>query len=230
MAGCVVQCSNVLVDEDGLQIVAPLEYESIGLLGGNLEIDSLDVVGRLTWTANDLGLDSIDLGAALAVAAQAGLLEFGNGNQALDLIRSIYQNSPIGRILGSGACIAGKVLGVRRVPVAKGQAFAAYDPRALKGTGITYATSPQGADHTAGFTMRGKVDHLDPEANLAASLAAQINTAAVDSLGACLLVGAGFSGSPTILKNLAAGALWMERLRKRPTGDREGRFIDGTGV
>ncbi len=202
MAGCVVQCSNILVDEEGQEIVAPLEYETIGLLGGNLEIDNLDVIGRLNWTANDLGVDSIDLGAALGVAAEAGLLEFGNGEQALDLIRGLYQNTAIGRILGSGACIAAKVLGVRRIPAAKGQAFAAYDPRALKGTGITYATSPQGADHTAGFTMRAKVDHLDPEANLSASHTAQINTAAIDSLGACLLVGAGFSGSRVNLKNL----------------------------
>ena len=78
------------------------------------------------------------------------------------LMGEIRRGTPLGRALGNGAASAGRALGVTRVPVVKGQAISAYDPRAIKGTGITYATSPQGADHTAGPTIRVKVDHLNP--------------------------------------------------------------------
>ncbi len=202
MPGCVIRCSNVFGDDKGNEIVAPLEYETIGLMGGNLGIDSLDTIGKMNWYANDLGVDTIELGATIGVVAEAGLIKYGNVDQIFDCIQQIYQNTPLGRILGSGASLAGKILGVKRVPVVKGQAFAAYDPRGLKGTGITYATSPQGADHTAGFTMRAKVNHQDPIANVPLSRQTQINTAAVDSLGACLMVSAAFASSTSMLKNL----------------------------
>jgi len=202
MPGCLVRCSNVFTDEEGEEIVAPLEYETIGLLGGNLEIGSLETIGLLNRYANDLGLDSIELGAALGLAAEAGLMKFGDGEKAAALVQEIYADTPLGRLLGSGAAMTGKALGGRRIPVVKGQAIPAYDPRTLKGTGVTYATSPQGADHTAGFTLRAKVDHLDPQANVNASRAAQIGVAAVDSLGACSFAGVGFGAAPTVLRDL----------------------------
>lgn len=68
MPGCVIQCSNIYRDEHGEPIVAPLEYETIGLMESNLDIDNLDIISRLNWEVNDLGLDSIEIGAALGVA------------------------------------------------------------------------------------------------------------------------------------------------------------------
>ena len=84
----------------------------------------------------------------------------------------------------------------------KGQAISAYDPRAIKGTGVTYATSPQGADHTAGLTIRAKIDHLDPAIQVAASRTAQINMAGYDTLGACVFAGFGFAASPESIRDL----------------------------
>jgi aldehyde:ferredoxin oxidoreductase len=156
MAGCIIRCSNCFGSTTGDKIVSPIEYETIGLVGSNLGIDSLDEVAKLNWEINDLGLDTIEIGAALGVAAEAGLMEFGDAASAMKLVHEIRQRTPLGRVLGHGAAMAGQVLGVRRVPVAKGQAISAYDPRAIKGTGVTYATSPQGADHTAGLTIRAK--------------------------------------------------------------------------
>jgi aldehyde:ferredoxin oxidoreductase len=202
MAGCVVQCSNVYAGEDGKAIVAPLEYETIGLMGSNLGIPDLDAVARLNWEASDLGLDTIEIGAALGVAAEAGLMKFGDGARALELMREIQCGTPLGRILGHGTAAAGKVLGVSRIPVVKGQAMAAYEPRAIKGTGTTYVTSPQGADHTAGNTVRAKVDHLDAKANIATSRGAQINAAGFDTLGACLFAGFGFLVAPEVISEL----------------------------
>jgi aldehyde:ferredoxin oxidoreductase len=182
-----------------------VEYETIGLIGSNLGIDSFDTIARLNREINDLGMDTIEVGAALGVAAEAGLMAFGDGDRAMELVQEIRQGTPLGRVLGQGAATAGKVLGVRRVPVVKGQALSAYDPRAIKGTGVTYATCPQGADHTAGLTIRAQVDHLDPKIQAPLSLTAQINGAGYDTLGVCLFGGFGFAKAPGAVRDLLRG-------------------------
>jgi aldehyde:ferredoxin oxidoreductase len=202
MAGCAIRCSNVFGDSSGKAIVSPLEFETIGLMGSNLGIEDLDTIAQMNWEVNDLGLDSIEVGAALGVAAEAGLFKFGDGKAAMALIKEIRAGTPLGRLLGSGAAITGKVLGVERVPVVKGQAMSAYEPRAIKGTGVTYATSPQGADHTSGLTIRAKVDHLDPNGQVDLSRNAQINAAGYDSLGACSFAGFGFATAQDTIRDL----------------------------
>ncbi|HEY3313063.1 MAG TPA: aldehyde ferredoxin oxidoreductase C-terminal domain-containing protein [Anaerolineales bacterium] len=202
MAGCTIRCSNVFGGPDGKSIVAPLEYETVGLMGSNLGIGSLDEVGRLNWQVNDLGLDSIEIGAALGVACEAGFMQFGDAARGLELIDEIRRGTPLGRILGMGAATTGKVLGVERVPVTKGQAMSAYEPRAIKGTGVTFATTPQGADHTCGLTIRAKVNHTDPKGQAALSLGAQLNMAGYDTLGACIFAGFGYAATPTAIPAL----------------------------
>ncbi|MGQ9833417.1 MAG: aldehyde ferredoxin oxidoreductase family protein [Candidatus Villigracilaceae bacterium] len=211
MPGCVIQCSNVYGSQDGQEVlVSPIEYETIGLMGSNLGIGDLDAVARLNYAVNDLGLDSIEIGAALGVAAEAGLMAWGDDERALALIDEIRRNTPLGRILGNGAAMTGKVLGIERVPVAKNQAMAAYEPRAIKGTGVTYATSPQGGDHTAGLTIRDKINHLDPKGQVELSRAKQIAMAGYDTLGACIFAGFGFAAAPagTIARLLNARYGW----------------------
>ena len=202
MSGCTIQCSNNYANAEGQSLVTPLEYETIGLMGSNLGIDNLDTIARLNWEVNDLGLDSIEIGAALGVAAEAGLMEFGDGVRAMQLLSEIRSGSPLGRILGNGAVSVGKMYGITRVPAVKGQAMSAYEPRAIKGTGVTYATSPQGADHTSGLTIRAKVNHLDPKGQAALSRAAQINMAGYDTLGACIFAGSGFAAAMDTIKDL----------------------------
>jgi aldehyde:ferredoxin oxidoreductase len=210
MPGCSIRCSNIFGGEDGKMIVSPLEYETISLMGSNLGMDSLDAIARLCWQANDLGLDSIDVGSALGVAAEAGQMGWGDGRRALELLEEIRRGTPLGRVLGNGAVATGKHFGIEHVPAVKGQAMAGYDPRAIKGTGVTYATSPHGADHTAGLTIRDKVDHLDPKVQVALSRAKQISMAGFDTLGACIFAGFGFAAAPagTIAKLLNARYGW----------------------
>lgn len=202
MAGCVIRCSNIFAGEDGKSLVSPLEYETIGLMGSNLGIDSLDAVARMNYVVNDLGLDSIDVGAALGVSAEAGLWKFGDAEGALRLLEQIRQGTPLGRMLGCGAAVTGRVLGIRRVPVVKNQAISAYDPRAIKGTGVTYATTPQGADHTAGLTVRAKIDHTNPKGQAEVSRNAQVNNAGYDTIGACIFAGFGFMAAPETIRDL----------------------------
>lgn len=205
MAGCTIKCSNVFGGEDGKMIVSPLEYETIGLMGSNLGIPSLDTIARMNWVVNDLGLDSIEVGAALGVAAEAGLMKWGDGEAAMNLLDEIRRGTPLGRVLGDGSVATGKKYGIERVPAVKGQAMSAYEPRAIKGTGVTYATSPQGADHTAGLTIRAKVNHLDPSAQKDPSLTAQLNMAGYDTLGACIFAGFGYAATPdAVVKRLLA--------------------------
>jgi aldehyde:ferredoxin oxidoreductase len=205
MAGCTIKCSNIFGGEDGKVIVSPLEYETIGLMGSNLGIDSLDSIGRLNWQVNDLGLDSIEIGAALGVAAEAGLMSWGSEADALRLLEEIRKGSELGRVLGNGAAAVGKKYNIERVPVVKGQAMSAYEPRSIKGTGLTYATTPQGADHTAGLTIRAQINHLDPNVQRDVSLNAQLNMAGYDTLGACIFAGFGYAATPDfVVKRLLA--------------------------
>ncbi|MBM3125132.1 MAG: aldehyde ferredoxin oxidoreductase [Chloroflexi bacterium] len=212
MSGCTIKCSNIFGGEDGKVIVAPLEYETIGLMGTNLEIDSLDAIGRLNWQVNDLGLDSIEVGAALGVAAEAGLMKWGNEADAMKLIEEIRRGTDLGRVIGDGAVSAGRKFNIERVPAVKGQAMSAYEPRSIKGTGVTYATTPQGADHTCGLNIRAKINHLDPKIQIEVSRNAQFNMAGYDTLGACVFAGFGYAATPdgVIKRLLTAGRGWTD--------------------
>ncbi len=195
MTGCVIRCSGTYHDIKGEFVSKWPEYETVWAWGPNCEIDDLDAIARLDYGCDDIGLDTIETGNAVAVAMEGGLKEFGDAAGAEELLAEIGKGSPVGRILGSGAEITGRVFGVRRIPVVKGQAMPAYDPRAVKGVGVTYATSTMGADHTAGYAVcqnvlnvGGHVDPLKPEGQMETSRELQAVTAAVDSAGLCLFV------------------------------------------
>jgi len=210
MPGCIVRCSNVWPDPDGREFISPLEYETIGMMGSNLGLGDLDEIARLNRICNDIGVDTIEIGAALGVAAQAGLVAFGDAEGFAHLLDEIRAGTPLGRILGNGAAFVGRAYGVLRVPAVKGQAMPAYDPRALKGTGVTFATCPQGADHTAGHTARANLDHLSPEGQVEASRAVQLAVAALDSLGLCLMTAPAVASQREVLAELVSARFGVE--------------------
>lgn len=192
--GCVIRCSNVYNDKDGNYLTSGFEYETIWAFGANCDISDLDVIARLDRLCDDIGLDTIETGGTIAVAMEGGLLPFGDWDRAIKLLdEDIRNGTPIGKLIGSGAVITGRVLGVTRVPAVKGQNMPAYDPRSIQGIGVTYATSTMGADHTAGYAIAtnimkvgGYVDPLKPEGQVELSRNLQIATAALDSAGLCL--------------------------------------------
>ncbi len=193
--GCIIQCSGTFVDKDGHYVTKQVEYETVWALGANCCIDDLDVIAKLDRLCDDIGVDTIEMGATIAVAMEAGVAKFGDGQASINLLKEIGKGSPIGRILGNGAAVTGKVFGVERVPVVKGQALPAYDPRGIQGMGVTYATTTQGADHTAGYAVAtnimkigGYVDPLKPDGQVELSRNLQIATAAIDSTGMCLFI------------------------------------------
>ena len=117
------------------------------------------------------------------------------------------EGTPLGRIIGCGAVTTGRVLGIRRVPACLGQAMPGYDPRSLKGNGVTYATSPQGADHTAGnaFGARKEVPPLGTEGQKALSLRLQIIAAMLDSTGLCLFSRPPIIANPQLMVDMLNG-------------------------
>lgn len=238
MPGCLVRCSNRYADKNGKLLNTPLEYETLGFLGANLGIGNLDTIARLNAICNDLGIDTIETGAAMAIAMEAGLAKFGDGAAAEDMLQQIKKCSAVGQVLGKGAVAAGKHWGVERVAAYKGQAPGAYDPRSLKVNGVTYATCPQGGDHTAGNGLFLKIDHLDPVGKVAISYNLQITSAWVDTLGLCTFVRGIHAADPELfpsLLNSRFGVNWtskeLEDLGKRViASELEFNRLAGLGV
>ncbi len=236
MPGCLISCSNIYADQNGSTLVSPLEYETIGLLGSNLDIWNLDDIARLNHLCNDVGVDTIETGAALGVMMEAGFIPFGDFNAAADAIEEISKNTLLGRLIGSGAQTAGKVLGVKNVPTVKGQAMPAYDPRAVKGMGVTYATSAMGADHTAGPSARAQVDHHNSAGQAALSKKMQKLVGIFDSTGLCLFTVGGVAAHKQLLLD-AINALhgwnydldWLDKLCEQMLQD-ERDFNELAGI
>ena len=207
MPGCVIACRNLYVDETGKPVVGTVQYETIALVGSNLGLENLDDVATINYMCNDFGLDTIETGAALGIALEAGLAEFGDIKGIVGLLKQVGEGTVLGRVIGCGAVATGRVLGIRRVPAALGQAMPGYDPRTLKGNGVTYATSPQGADHTAGnaFGARKEVNPLGIEGQKQLSLKLQIIAAMLDSTGLCLFSRPPIIANPQLMVDMING-------------------------
>jgi aldehyde:ferredoxin oxidoreductase len=239
--GCVIRCSEVWTKEGGKDPVGCLEYESVWALGPNCGIYNLDTLGELNRACNDLGLDTIEMGGTIGVAMEGGLAKFGDGKAALGLLEEIRKKTPTGRILANGCAFTGKALGVTRVPVVKHQSMPAYDPRAIKGIGVTYATTPMGADHTAGYAIATEIMGVGGKANprdknkseLSRNL--QVATAFIDSAGYCLFTAfavldipsglegmvesvSGVLGAPVDVPKIGMQVLTMERAFNKAAG------------
>ncbi|MBW1721387.1 MAG: aldehyde ferredoxin oxidoreductase [Deltaproteobacteria bacterium] len=223
MRGCIIRCSNVYNDEKGGYLTSGLEYETLVLMGSNLDIDDLDTIAMIDRRCDDYGIDTIEIGATLGILTETDLFSFGDGRRALDLIDEIGGGTYLGRILGQGACVTGKAFGISRIPAVKGQSLPGHSARPLKGLGVTYATSPQGADHTAGFVSE---EPFSNKGHTTRSKEAQINVTLADSLGLCQFTGlraeytlfSGLIGSLTgkvpgenEVKEIGRKALWREK-------------------
>jgi len=184
MPGCVVQCSVVFHGDDGTHLTSALEYETLAMLGTNLAITNLDAIAHMDRMCDELGVDTIETGSAIAQAMEAGAIRFGDEQKVLEILQEIGEGGSLGRIVGQGAAFTARYFGLDRVPTVKGQGIPAHDPRACKAVGVTYCVSPMGADHTAGIDYR---DSLSQEGKIATSKEKQILMAATDTVGYCFL-------------------------------------------
>ena len=190
-AQCIVHCSNEFVDEQGKYVTSSLEYETIWSMGGMTGVADLDAIARLDFLCDDIGVDTMNTGVAIAVAMDAGYRKFGDEQAVIDMVEEIAKGTELGRIIGSGPVAVGKHFNNPRIPAVKSQSVAAYDPRGMQGNGVTYATCPMGADHTAGNLVGeylvGALDPLKPEGQVEASRNLQVGVAAIDCTGMCFM-------------------------------------------
>jgi len=207
-AQCIINCSNEYVDEQGKYVTSSLEYETIWSMGGMLGNNDLDAIAQLDFLCDDIGLDTISTGVAIAVAMDAGYKEFGDAEAAIEMVEDVAKGTEFGKLIGHGPEQVGKHFNHDRVPVVKGQSIAAYDPRAINGMAVTYATSPMGGDHTAGFVVEtnleafgGTLDRFSAEGQVEASRNAQIHMVLVDTVGICDFAQTGF-GAPDGVGNV----------------------------
>lgn len=184
MPGCLIRCSTSYHGPDGKYLTSGFEYETLALLGTNLGLADPDVVARLDRMCDDMGLDTIEIGSALGVTAGAGKMTFGDAESVYALFDELEKGTEFGNILGNGVVSTCKALGITRIPAFKGQAVPAHDPRVSKATGVTYKTSPMGADHTAGVSYE---KFKSKDGQVERSLNVQITTAAIDTFGYCTL-------------------------------------------
>ena len=186
MPGCMIRCSNIYAGPNGEEIVSPLEYETLGLMGTNCGLEDPDDVARLNHIANDLGIDTIEIGATLGVLMEAGHAKFGDHVFMADALQDIRDGTERGKILAQGTARVGAHYKVARVPVIKKQGISAYDPRVIEVTGISMMVTAQGADHTTGNLPTYVCDGKTTEELTAVSLDIQALCAAADSLGLCV--------------------------------------------
>ncbi len=194
-SSCVIRCSNEFVGASGEHVTSSLEYETIWANGANCGISDLDAIARIDRLCDDYGFDTIDMGCSVALAMEAGVVPFGDAEGAVSLVRQAGEGTPLGRILGQGVAFTARAFGIERVPAVKGLAVTGYDPRAIQGLGVTYATTPMGADHTAGYAVVSNVlnvgEPVHPrqaagQVELSRNL--QVRTAAIDATGLCYFI------------------------------------------
>jgi aldehyde:ferredoxin oxidoreductase len=212
MTGCIVRCSNIVHDAQGNYKTSALEFETLTLLGANCAVASWEEVAELDRACDEVGLDTIETGAALAILMDAGKMSWGDSKGMKSLILDeIPKGTERGKAIGNGAVATGKFTGHHRVPTGKGQAIPAWDPRPLKATGVTYCTSPMGADHTAGLIIN---PGLTPDQFPYESQKAQLVNAVCDSSGFCQFI------QPTLdLMREFYGALYGEEVTREQIAD-----------
>ncbi len=167
---CILRCTHAYKIEDpsnpGSEVESTVEYETLGLCGGNLGISDPVAVLRLNFLADDLGLDTISVGSTIGFVMDAfenGILteneigfplRFGDAEGALKLMRKIAYKDGIGELLAKGVRLAAQEIGKGSEKLAvhvKGLETPAWDPRGKKGLGLSYATAAVGASHLRGW-------------------------------------------------------------------------------
>ncbi len=214
--GCMIRCSNIVYDKNGKHLTSSLEYETVALNGSNLLINDIEKLAIIDHICDDFGLDTIEVGNALAVFMEAGIIKWGDADGCIALLKQLGNDDKNSLILGNGAVQVGSALNISRVAHVKGQGLPGYDPRTFKGMGVTFLTSPMGADHTAGAAINNRTPDSDldygklhtPKNKVELSKRLQIFTMILDSMGQCYFIGPHIENIPKLVKMLNARYEW----------------------
>ena len=183
-----------------------LEYESAYALGAMVGVDDLDACTFASMVCNEEGMDTISFGVTLAAAMELfdlgviGLedtggidLSFGNAEALAEMAQQTALAEGLGEKLAQGAKRLCAAYGRAELAmVVKGQEFPGYDPRAMQGMGLAYATSPRGACHLRADPFQSDFSTADPSIKPRIVKDTQDENAAIDSLGVCAFSTAGW--------------------------------------
>ena len=207
-AGCPVQCEHLYVRKDrDRRSAAASEYESVWAFGPNCGVDDLDAVLDAVGRCDELGLDTISTGSAIAFAmecAEHGLvssgsfgpeLRFGNAAVLLPAIEAIAARDGLGGALADGVRAAAMRIGggaERFAMHCKGLELPGYEPRALPTYALGLATCTRGACHNRAATydrdLRDPADDRADDARARDAIEAEDRAVAWDSLVLCKFV------------------------------------------
>ncbi len=177
------------------------EYETIWAFGPDCGISDLEQIAEAGYLCNDLGLDTISMGATIACAMEMSEkgyiseeIRFGDGDALHRLVRMTGYRDGIGDELAEGSYRFAEKYGHPELSMSvKKQELPAYDPRGMQGLGLNYATSVRGGCHVYGNMgypeIAGVPVRLDPytdEGKAEWTKTFQDLTAAIDSSGICL--------------------------------------------
>ena len=191
------------------------EYETAWALGPDCGVDDLEAITKANYLCNEYGIDTIGMGATVACAMdlyEHGIitgedtdgiaLNFGNAKDMVEMVRKTAFGEGFGKKLGLGSYRLAESYGHPEYSMSvKKQEMPAYDPRAVQGMGLTYATSNRGGCHVRGYMTAVeilgnpvKIDNLTTEGKAEWDIIFQNLTAAIDSSGMCLFTTFGLGG------------------------------------
>jgi aldehyde:ferredoxin oxidoreductase len=172
-AKCFMACGRLATitkgRHEGLVIEGP-EYETIYAFGGLCLIDEIEEIAYLNDICDRLGMDTITAGNLCAFTIEAVRrgkvdydIDYGDSDRIAELLRKIAKREGIGDILAEGIVHAAKTWGLEDLAVhVKGMEPAGYDPRVLKGMGLSYGTSDRGACHLRTTFYKPELSGLIP--------------------------------------------------------------------
>lgn len=150
------------------------EYETMYALGSEVLNSSAEALAKANDLCERLGMDTLTAGTAVALAlecAEKGIikgegskLKFGDPRAVLTLLEDIAHRRGLGDLLAEGPGVAARELGGEAPAFAmqvKNSGFAAWMPRRMKGTGLSFATANRGGCHKRapiGAEIMGFVD------------------------------------------------------------------------
>jgi aldehyde:ferredoxin oxidoreductase len=206
--GCPIGCGRMTTVDDPRfagQGEGP-EYETIYAMGSNCMVDDLAAITKANYICNELGMDTITMGATIACAMelvdrgylpedQVGRsLKWGDAEALVELTRMTGNREGFGDQLAEGSYrLANRCGHPELAPVSKKQEFPGYEPRGAQAMGLAYATSPIGGSHMRGdpayFELFGVPESMDPhqwEGKAKVTKAYQDLSAIIDSAGLCI--------------------------------------------
>ena len=223
--GCPISCARrskidpthfTVKDKPQYQIVSGgLEYEAAWAMGAANGVNDLEALTYANFICNEQGLDPISLGSTIAAAMElystgaitqedtGGVaLEFGDTKAFVAMVEATARGDGFGKELGQGSLRLCEKYGHPEFSMTiKGPEFPAYDPRAIQGMGLAYASSNRGGCHLRGYTVSSEVlglpektDPLVTEGKAGLVKAFQDLTAGVDSSGTCIFTTFALSG------------------------------------